>query len=167
MPAAKKYHTEQERRLARNARTRAFRASLPQDERDRRNKERYAKNISRLEYKISTRLQLRLYRVRPDGPPSDAIKYLGCTVSELCNRLELQWQPGMDWDSYGSGKDKWQLDHRTALRNHDLSDPKQLAAACHFSNIRPVWLWQNIHSHWGRWDQRRRYIPQHLWKETA
>lgn len=70
-----------------------------------------------------------------------ATKHLGCTIQELKIYLEKQFQPGMTWENYGP---EWHIDHIKALANFDLSDPKQFAEACHYTNLQPLWAEENI-----------------------
>lgn len=66
---------------------------------------------------------------------------IGCSPTFLREHLQNQWLPGMTWESYGS--DGWQIDHIEALRWFDLTDPEQIAKACHYTNLRPMWSQAN------------------------
>lgn len=93
-------------------------------------------------YKISRRLRKRLWdalRGRPYFPSSLAIKHLGCTVSELWDHLQLGFTPGMTRENYG----EWHVDHIKPLVKFNLNDPAQLAEACHYSNLQPLWAAEN------------------------
>src|SRR5579863_8293350 len=37
--------------------------------------------------------------------------YVGCSIGQLVEHLEAQFQPGMSWENYG----EWEVDHRIAL----------------------------------------------------
>lgn len=67
---------------------------------------------------------------------------LGCSVDALRRHLEEQFPPGMTWDNWS--KYGWHIDHIRPLAAFDLTDPFQLAAACHFSNLQPLWAIDNI-----------------------
>lgn len=70
------------------------------------------------------------------------IKLLGCTVDELRLRLESLFLPGMTWDNYTLKG--WHIDHIRPLSSFDLSDPEQLKAACHYTNLQPLWATDNL-----------------------
>jgi len=68
------------------------------------------------------------------------IKELGCSIKELRIHIESLFSPGMSWQNHG----KWHIDHIIPLASFNLEDPKQLSAACHFSNLRPLWKKDNL-----------------------
>lgn len=45
----------------------------------------------------------------------------------------------MSWENYG----QWEVDHIKSLASFDLTDPIQLAEACNFSNLQPLWALDN------------------------
>lgn len=71
-----------------------------------------------------------------------AQKLLGCSLSELRQHLEKQFQPGMQWSNYGFYG--WHIDHIRPLSKFDLSDPAQQQEAFHFSNLQPLWAKENL-----------------------
>ncbi len=66
-------------------------------------------------------------------------RLLGCTLDELSRHIEAQFLEGMTFDNLG----EWEVDHIKQLSTFDLTDPEQLAAACHYSNLRPLWKEDN------------------------
>jgi hypothetical protein len=72
--------------------------------------------------------------------PASTAVLTGCTVPELMAHLSSKFQPGMTWDNYG----KWHIDHKRPLAAFDLTDPAQLATACHYTNLQPLWASDNI-----------------------
>lgn len=46
----------------------------------------------------------------------------------------------MSFENYG----EWHIDHIRPLASFDLRDPDQVKAACHFSNLQPLWAAENI-----------------------
>lgn len=66
--------------------------------------------------------------------------WIGCTPAELMAHLEAQFQPGMSWDNRGA----WHVDHIRPLASFDLTDQQQRRAACHFTNLQPLWAEENI-----------------------
>ena len=76
-----------------------------------------------------------------------AVEHLGCSVEELKTYLESKFYPHpetgemMTWDNYGS---KWHIDHVKPLSSFDLSSLEQVKAACHYTNLQPMWAIENI-----------------------
>jgi hypothetical protein len=70
------------------------------------------------------------------------VKSLGCSVEELKILLELKFAPGMTWDNWGIGKDKWNIDHIRPLAS--ASDQQELEKLCHYTNLQPLWFIDNI-----------------------
>lgn len=70
-----------------------------------------------------------------------AVELLGCSVPEAVRHIERQFHDGMTWENRGV---KWHLDHIRPLAGFDLTDPAQLAQACHFTNLRPLAAVANI-----------------------
>lgn len=63
---------------------------------------------------------------------------LGCSKEEFLRHIESQFLPGMNW----SNREKWHIDHIVPLASaQTVSDLERLA---HFSNLRPLWAWQNL-----------------------
>lgn len=70
------------------------------------------------------------------------VKNLGCSIEELKKHLESNFKTGMTWDNYG--RKGWHIDHIRPLSKFDLSDPQQLIEACHYTNLQPLWWYENI-----------------------
>lgn len=73
---------------------------------------------------------------------SNLSKYLGCNSQEFKIYLESLFQPGMTWDNYGHGNNKWHLDHTIPLIS--AKNIEELYKLSHFTNIRPMWQKYNI-----------------------
>jgi hypothetical protein len=99
-------------------------------------KERYQQDLP---FRIAQVLRSRIARSIKSG---SAVKDLGCSIQELKAYLEAHFQPGMSWDNYGLRG--WHIDHTIPLDSFDLSDPKQLKQACHYTNLQPLWASANI-----------------------
>lgn len=61
-------------------------------------------------------------------------------MPEFMAYLEAKFTDGMSWKNYG----KWHIDHIKPLASFDLTDPEQVKAACHFTNLQPLWASDNI-----------------------
>lgn len=68
---------------------------------------------------------------------------IGCTGDEFAIHIEGLFQHGMSWDNRGTSEDTWQFDHIVPLSDFDLTDPTQIMAACHYTNVRPLWMMDN------------------------
>jgi hypothetical protein len=103
------------------------------------------RRATNLNARISCNLRTRLYcAVRNNQKTGSAVKDLGCTITELKCHLESQFQPGMSWENWGHGKDKWHIDHILPLSKFDLTDRAQFLRACHYKNLQPLWADDNI-----------------------
>ena len=96
-----------------------------------------AYRASDIRKKIAHALRVRIRRVIRQG---SAIKNLGCDVSEFITYLENKFTEGMTWENYG----KWHIDHIKPLSSFDLTNPDQLAQACNYKNMQPLWAADNI-----------------------
>ena len=100
----------------------------------------YKNNIQhKLRQRIRNRLQQALKGYVKNG---SAVHDLGCTIEELKIHLENQFKEGMTWENWKP--DGWHIDHKKPLSKFDLTDPEQLKEAVHYTNLQPLWGWQNI-----------------------
>jgi hypothetical protein len=96
-----------------------------------------------IEVKLRDVLRSRLRRaLKKKLKVGSAIKDLGCTIPELRLHLENKFQPGMTWDNWKI--DGWHIDHIKPLASFDLTDTNQLQEATHFSNLQPLWWFDNL-----------------------
>lgn len=92
-------------------------------------------------YRISRNLRSRLRSaLRGRAKRGSAVRDLGCSVEELMAHIESKFHHQMTWENYG----KWHIDHIRPLSSFNLSDPEQVKAACHFTNLQPLWAKDNI-----------------------
>ena len=98
-----------------------------------------------INFKISCNLRSRLANaVRNSQKAGSAIIDLGCSIEDFKKYLESKWKPGMSWENYGKGKEKWNIDHVAPLCSFDLTLREQVAEACHYSNLYPLWETDNL-----------------------
>lgn len=71
-----------------------------------------------------------------------AVRLLGCTMAEFVAYIESLWSAGMTWENWT--RDGWHIDHIVPLSAFDLSDEDQAKAACHYTNLRPLWAKDNL-----------------------
>lgn len=109
------------------------------------NNRRKNKYINEPQHKLRAILRARLRKaVGSNQKAGSAVRDLGCSIAELKIWLENQFQPGMSWENWGFGDDKWHIDHIKPLHMFDLTDRKQFLEACHYTNLRPLWQKDNL-----------------------
>lgn len=82
---------------------------------------------------------------------------LGCSLIEFKAYIEAQFYADMTWDNYGS---YWHIDHIKPVCSFDLTDEEQTRAACHYSNLRPLWAEDNIKK--AKYDKKQRYVSDEI-----
>lgn len=104
------------------------------------NKKRHLEDI---EFKLKSNLRSRLNQaIKTNTKAGSAISDLGCSIAELKEHLERQFQDGMSWDNWTI--DGWHIDHIIPLANFDLTNKEELKKACHYANLQPLWAKDNL-----------------------
>ena len=97
------------------------------------------------EQKIPKLLRTRLlHALAGEFKNGSAVADLGCTIPELKIHLESKFQPGMTWDNYGLGPDRWHIDHVFPMSAFNLVDRQHLILVCHYLNLQPLWAKDNF-----------------------
>jgi hypothetical protein len=65
----------------------------------------------------------------------------GCTVAELRQHLEQQFEPGMSWDNHTIHG--WHVDHIVPCAKFDLTLLSEQKKCFHYTNLRPLWATEN------------------------
>jgi len=94
-------------------------------------------------FKLKLNLSHRIYMALKTKkiPKSKKTRELvGCTVSQLWQHLEKQFQPGMTKENYG----KWHVDHIKPCASFDLTREEDQAICFHYTNLQPLWALDNI-----------------------
>lgn len=108
----------------------------------------YYRNNPNARISNSMRARLGNYLKRLDIHKNDStFRLIGCTPEILKNHLERQFKFGMNWNNYGING--WHIDHIVPLSSFDLNDQEQLARACNFKNLQPLWC----HENWSKNDK--------------
>jgi hypothetical protein len=109
-------------------------------------KARASGKLFRQKNRLTLNLRGRLIEIRKRSgvsiDVSAAINFLGCSLDELRDHIESQFQQGMTWDNWG--RQGWHMDHIKPLLHFDLEDETQLRLACHYTNLQPLWWRDNI-----------------------
>tara|TARA_B000000557_G_scaffold119464_1_gene96969 strand:- start:42 stop:1094 length:1053 start_codon:yes stop_codon:yes gene_type:complete len=105
-------------------------------------------------YKLKVLMRGRLTKVLDRKKQSKRFtKELGCTFDELVIHLESQFYPDpktgevMTWDNHSM--EGWHVDHIKPLHEFDLYDDEQFKEAAHYTNLQPLWWWQNLEKNRG------------------
>ena len=115
----------------------AYQASH-REERNARQRKRYAEDPA---YRLSVRLRNRLNdAIKGKFKAGSAVSLLGCSIDELLRHFDGLFTDGMTWANHG----EWHIDHIRPLSSFDLEDQAQLAVACHYSNLQPLWATENL-----------------------
>lgn len=102
-----------------------------------------------LEVKLANKIRKRIKKAIKTGYRLGKFEeFVGCSTSELKDYIETKFYinhetgEAMAWDNYGFYG--WHLDHIIPLSSFDLTDPKQLKKACHYTNLQPLWAKDNL-----------------------
>jgi len=100
------------------------------------------KRMRNIQFRLERNLRSRLNGVlRGSIKTGSAVRDLGCSILSLKSWLEHKFTSGMSWDNYGA---VWQIDHVVPLSAFDLCDRSQLLKACHFTNLQPLSVADNV-----------------------
>lgn len=102
---------------------------------------RRSNNDIRLKQNLRSRIR---HAIVKRGHSALAIEYLGCDIDTAVTHIESLFSDNMSWGNYGSGKDKWNIDHIAPISSFDLEDTQHLLLACHYLNLQPMWYLDNI-----------------------
>lgn len=95
--------------------------------------------LYRLQHNIRTRVYGVLSGTLKSAP---TVKLLGASVSFVKSHIERQFQDGMTWQNYG--RYGWHIDHIRPCASFDLSDPEQQRECFHYTNLQPLWAFDNL-----------------------
>ena len=92
-------------------------------------------------YRVLKLLRRRLHQtVDQLYKTSSVLKLTGCSLEELLEHLQNQFDDDMHWGNFGD----WHIDHIKPCASFDLTDPKQQAECFHYTNLQPLWGEDNI-----------------------
>lgn len=73
---------------------------------------------------------------------TNSMDLLGASKEDVWKHLELQFKEGMTRENHGSKG--WHLDHIRPCSSFDLSDPEEQKKCFHYTNLQPLWWWENL-----------------------
>lgn len=98
-----------------------------------------------LNFKISLNLRGRLNKaIKNKYKKTSAVADLGCSIDFFIKHIESLFQPGMSWENWGKGSNKWHIDHIVPLSKVDLTNPEEAKKVTHYTNLQPLWELDNI-----------------------
>jgi hypothetical protein len=107
----------------------------------------YIKNRKQndINYRILCNLRGRLLNaLKRNSKKSHSKDLLGCSIEEFKAYIEAQFTEGMNWENYGTGNDKWNLDHIIPCSSFKHLDTLLEQQLCfHYSNYQPLWEIEN------------------------
>jgi hypothetical protein len=126
--------------LCNNCRKHQNRLPSTKETKNKRHKIRASTDIN---YRLQMTLRSRLHTaLKQNSKSGSAVKDLGCSITFLKTYIENRWLPGMSWNNWAM--DGWHIDHIIPLSNFDLTNRNQLLAACHYTNLQPLWWYDNL-----------------------
>ena len=104
------------------------------------NREKYATDIPfKIKHITSSRIHkaLKTYQTLKKDR---TIEYLGCSIGDYCNYLELKFDDKMNWNNQG---DYWHIDHIKPIAAFDLNEEEELYKCFHYTNTQPMEALEN------------------------
>lgn len=96
-------------------------------------------------FKLIRKLRVRLNKALKSQSSNKCYKtidLLGITIYDFKKYLESQFKDGMTWDNYSYKG--WHIDHIRPCSSFDLTDPEQQKLCFHYTNLQPLWWWENL-----------------------
>lgn len=110
----------------------------------KRNRAEYMRNRRKndINIKLAHNLRVQLRRTVKINKKDSALELVGCNLEQLKSHLENQFTEGMNWDNYAYKG--WHIDHIIPCSAFDLSDPEQQKKCFHYTNLQPLWWYDNL-----------------------
>jgi len=89
---------------------------------------------------LANNVRSRIYQALKAKKTKSSIEYLGCSIKELKDHLESQFQPGMSWENYGP---EWHIDHIIPLQ-YENPTLEEVIERLYWTNTQPMWGPENI-----------------------
>lgn len=122
---------------------RMFKYNREPSVKERLNKRRKHRRNTDPQYALKERVRCRIRIALKNARTSKSQKtmdLIGCSYSFLREYLENQFREGMAWDKPNS----FHIDHIIPISSFNLNDPEQLKAACHYTNLQPLYPEENL-----------------------
>ena len=94
-------------------------------------------------FKLSKTIRCRFLKaIKKSYKNTSCIELLGCSIEEFKKYIESIFKDGMTWQNHG--KFGWHIDHIKPCSRFNLSDIEQQKQCFHYSNLQPLWWWENL-----------------------
>jgi hypothetical protein len=98
-----------------------------------------------INFKILESYRSRIYHALKNNQKlGHTIKLIMCSIPELKLHIEKLWLPGMSWNNWGYGKNKWHIDHIIPCSFFNMSDPVEQYMCFRWQNLQPLWQTVNF-----------------------
>jgi len=95
-----------------------------------------------IKYRLSQSLRARIRDALSGKSKSDkTMVLLGCDINHFREHLESHFREGMSWENYGI--DGWHIDHIIPCNSFNLQNIEDQKKCFHFSNLQPLWYYEN------------------------
>lgn len=94
--------------------------------------------------RIRTLIRNQMKRYSKNGKLSKTTDLLGCSIISFREHLKSRFLPGMSWENYGNGQNKWNIDHIKPVSKFNLDDFQEQQAAFNYNNCQPMWSIENM-----------------------
>lgn len=110
-------------------------------------------------YLIAKALRSRVYcAIKGHTKSAPLEKLLGCSIQEMRDYLEAQFDDRMTWANHG----EWHIDHIRPCASFDLSLPENQRMCFHHTNMQPMWADENRRKS-SKWKgKRHRCVTKHV-----
>lgn len=94
--------------------------------------------------RVRNRIRMAVKRGMTTNTKRDTtLALLGCSISFYMEYIKAKFETGMNWDNYGNGDGKWNLEHCTPCALFDLTKEEEQRKCFHYSNTKPMWSLEN------------------------
>lgn len=135
----KKYYLENKEKIKERQRNYSSKTENKRKECSYRNKK--YKNDPIFKFKKLMRNRINS-TIKNNKKSSSSLKLLGCSIEKARKHIETQFKEGMTWDN--NNKFGWHIDHIKPCASFDLTDPEQQKQCFHYTNLQPLWWWENL-----------------------
>lgn len=120
--------------------------SYRKSQKEYRRKRRINDARFRLRENISSQIRSRLKRRILSKSKKSTFSFLPYTIDQLIQHLEKQFKPWMNWQNYGNGYNKWNIDHKKpdSLFNYKSIKDEEFQKCWALSNLKPMDSIENI-----------------------